>query len=294
MMDQAQKLRQIVGNLREQRLLKEKVNSRIITITSGKGGVGKTNFTVNFAIALAELGYRVLIIDADFGLANIDVVLGIIPQYDLSHVINAQKELNDIITEGPCGIKFISGGSGIHELVCLDSCHLEHFIASMSKLDSIVDIILIDTGAGLTDSVLRMVLAASETILITTSEPTAVTDVYALIKMIAAIDKDIRLKLVVNKTDNMQEAKDTYDKLNTVVRRFLGMELEGLGYLLYDHVVPKSVKLQNPFILTYPNSVAAKQIRRIANSYITKQDPISRNSQGMLTFIRKLRSFLRN
>ncbi|NLX70518.1 MAG: MinD/ParA family protein, partial [Clostridiales bacterium] len=172
-MDQAEKLRQIVQELKLKKTSMEPKEARIIAVTSGKGGVGKTNFTLNCGIALKKIGYRVLIIDADFGLANIDVMLGITPKYNLFHVIDGKRKIQDVITEGPCGIKFISGGSGIWELINLSSHKLEEFMVMLEGLDNIADIILIDTGAGVSERILKMVLAANEVIIITTPEPTA-------------------------------------------------------------------------------------------------------------------------
>jgi len=273
MTDQAEKLRQIVKSLKEQRLSAENaVAPRIVTVTSGKGGVGKTNFTINFAIALSELGQRVIIIDADFGLANVDVMLGIVPRYDLSYVIRQEKTIEQVTSDGPGGIKFLSGGAGLWELVNINPEKLESLIQSLDILEKSYDIILIDTGAGISDKVIRMVLAANETILITTPEPTSITDAYVLAKMSLAINKATRFRLIINKAESRQEAELMLSKFTGVVRKFLNTEIEAMGYILYDASVGRSIKEQMPYVLGYPKSLAARQIKDIARLFIKVEE----------------------
>jgi len=273
MKDQAEKLRQIVKSIKEQ---KASINSspvpRIVTVTSGKGGVGKTNFTVNFAISLCELGQRVVIIDADFGLANVDVMLGVSPKYDLSYVVRQEKTIDDVTSVGPGGIKFISGGAGLMDLVNISSEKLESFIKNLETLEKTNDVILIDTGAGISDKVIRMILAANETILITTPEPTSITDAYVLAKMCLATNGAIRFKLLINKAETHKEAELMLTKFNNVVRKFLNTEIENMGYILYDISVVKSIKEQLPYVLGYPKSLASRQIKEIAKSFLIVDD----------------------
>ncbi|MGI6188183.1 MAG: MinD/ParA family protein [Clostridiales bacterium] len=293
-MDQAEKLRQIVQDLKQKRNARETRKARIITVTSGKGGVGKTSFSINCGIALNNMGYRVLIIDADFGLANIDVMLGIIPEYSLFHVIDGKKSIEDVITDGPCGIKFISGGSGIWELINLSSHELETIIRQFEGLDNIADIILIDTGAGVSEKILRMVLASNEVIIVTTPEPTAITDAYALVKSSLAMNRNVAFRLVVNRAENRQEAKIIMDNFVRVSAKFLNTKIDPLGYILYDDLIVKSTKQQKPFIIEHPKSHAAKQLNDIA--YVLTSTSFESNSSkhsGIKGYIFHMMNFLR-
>ncbi len=281
MIDQAEKLRDIVNNKKRESndSSSQKVNhlfpaanavghAKVITITSGKGGVGKTSVTVNLAIALSQRGYRVVIIDADLGLSNIDVVFGIVPKYSLLDLVNCNKGILDILCEGPNNIKFISGGSGVQELINLDKNSLENFIANMSLLDHIADYILVDTGAGLSDTVMDFVISAEEVILVVTPEPTSITDAYAVVKTVARIKKDCNINVLINRADSEIEAKNVYNNFSTVAERFLSMKLNAIGYLPYDHSFTKSVKMQKPYILNYPKSNTSKMISDIAEVFI--------------------------
>lgn len=302
MNDQADRLRQIIENLKARQyggntltIDLPKKNAKIITVTSGKGGVGKTNVTVNLAIALSELGYRVVIMDADFGFANIDILFGIIPEYTLLDVIYNRKGIMEILSKGPQNIQFISGGSGVEELVKLDREKIEKFIQNMVVLDSIADIILVDTGAGLSDSVMSFVLAADEVIVVTTPEPTAITDAYALIKMISHRDKGKLIKVVVNRAEDELEAEEILEKLFVVANKFLKMNLEKLGFILKDESVVKAVKIQQPFTISYPKSSASRQIREITRKLVNVENTVSNtNSGGIKAFVSRLVKFMSN
>ncbi|MGE5613901.1 MAG: P-loop NTPase, partial [Bacillota bacterium] len=206
MMDQADKLRQAIDNLKKKQSVRQEVllvppkkrTARVITVTSGKGGVGKSNITINLAIALSEQGYRIVILDADFGLANIDVLFGIAPRYTMLDVIKNQKSILEILADGPKNTRFISGGSGVEDLVKLEKQQIMRFIDNMSFLDKIADIIIVDTGAGLSENVMSFVTAADDVVLVTSPEPTSITDAYALIKMLSGIDKNKKVRVVVN------------------------------------------------------------------------------------------------
>ena len=178
-MDQADKLREKVEMLKEQ-----VPSARVIAVTSGKGGVGKTSISVNLALQFQQQGKRVVILDADFGLANVEIMLGIRPQYNLADLIFNDKSIEEIITEGPNGVGFISGGSGVQDLVNLDKEKLKKLIAKLVKLDSLYDVIIIDTGAGIADSVIEFVLSSPEVLLVVTPEPTSITDAYSLLKAV--------------------------------------------------------------------------------------------------------------
>lgn len=302
MMDQAEKLRQVIDNLRIQQMTSQmpfpipKVNrtARVITVTSGKGGVGKTNITINLAIALSEQGYRVIIMDADFGLANIDVLFGIIPKFTLLDVIKNRKSILEILSEGPKSIKFISGGSGVEELVRLDRKQVLKFVENMALLDKLADIIIVDTGAGLSENVMSFVMAADEVLLVTTPEPTSITDAYALVKMVSNRDKTKKIKVIVNRAENGNEANDILNKLTLVSDKFLGIALGTAGYILHDEAVVKAVKQQQPFMIGFPKSQAARNIREISAKLEEnrKEEDILQNA-GIRGFLNKLVGFMR-
>jgi flagellar biosynthesis protein FlhG len=288
MNDQADRLRQIIENLKQRQLTDKEYTSenavkrsaKVITVTSGKGGVGKTSISINLAIALAELGCRVVLIDADFGLANIDVLMGITPKYTLADVINNKKNILEVLEDGPKNIKFISGGTGVEELVRLDKKQLDKFIENISFLDRIFDIILIDTGAGLADSVMSCVMAADEILLVTTPEPTSITDAYALVKMVSNRDGNKVIKVIVNRADSITEANDILNKLTLVAEKFLRIKLNPLGYILQDDTVVKAVKIQQPFFICFPKSHAAKYIREISIKLVEEKREESSLKEG--------------
>ena len=289
-MDQAQRLREIIYSSKLQRsATKEPApairDARIITVSSGKGGVGKTNFTVNLAIALSRLGKNVSIIDADLGLANIDVVLGLVPKFTLSHVIRNEKEIKDIILDGPHGIRVISGGSGVMDLVNLDSEEIARLIESLEFLNDDSDYILIDTGAGLSRSVISFIEAASDVVMVITPDPTSITDAYAVIKNIASEDKNI--KVVVNRVDSNKEGQNVFFKLNSAAKKFLNVELDNLGYIYEDNNVKKAVRSQRPFLLEHPNCLASRGVELIAYN-IENNKTFAGTSTGFTRFIEKL------
>jgi len=274
--------------------LPPKRNARVITVTSGKGGVGKTNITINLAIALSELGRRVVILDADFGLANIDVLFGIVPQYTLLDVITNKRNILEVLTDGPKNTKFISGGSGVEELIKLERQHIFRFVENMALLDKLADVIIVDTGAGLSENVMSFVMAADEVLLVTTPEPTSITDAYALIKMVSNRDKTKKIKVVVNRSDNSSEANDVISKLVLVADKFLGLALEPAGYILHDDAVIKAVKQQQPFLLMYPKSQAARNIRELSLALTNSErsEDVQQN-HGIRGFLNRLVGLMR-
>lgn len=283
MTDQALRLRELInGNVHDKMRVGD---ARIIAVSSGKGGVGKTNLTVNLAIALSKKGKKVTILDADLGLANIDILLGLIPRYTLTHVIKMEKQLSDIMIDGPNGISIVSGGSGVMDLVDLNEAELHRLIDSMEQLNNNSDYILIDTGAGLNQSVLSFIQAAQELVVVVTSDPTSITDAYALIKNISELD--VSVKVVVNRVESNKEGHEVFNKLNTAAEKFLDLELKSIGYIYEDQNVKKSVKRQIPFILEFPNSLASRGVELVA-------DNLERNSYnnqqvgGFSRFIKKI------
>ncbi len=257
-MDQATHLRNIIKKH------EQKYASRVITVTSGKGGVGKSNVCVNLAIQFKKLGKRVIIFDADFGLANIEVIFGIVPKYNLFDMIYNNKEITDIITEGPLGIEFISGGSGVMELLKLDRYQINYMLDKLHDLDRIADIIIIDTGAGISDSVLNFVMSSSELLLITTPEPTAITDAYAVLKAVKNRDLEVsKINVLVNQVEYTGEGDDIFEKLQKVTDKYLSMELNHIGSLPADKHLVKAVVEQKPVGLLYPSCKITKAFERL-------------------------------
>ncbi len=294
MRDQADKLREIINSIKKDPEFMSlggkggNNSSRVITVTSGKGGVGKTNITVNLGISFAKMGYRVVIIDADLGLANVDVVMGKMSKYNLSDVINSNRDIVEILEEGPEGVKFVSGGSGVSQLLKLSSSQMVDLMMKLGALDEVADIILIDTGAGLSDTVLSFVHAAKEVLLVTTPEPTSITDAYALIKTITSRDKNKVIKVIVNRAENPSEAFNILDKLNIVCEKFLGIKLQKLGFVLNDTAVIKAVKSQQPFVISYGKSEAAKNVSEIAEALIRNAETNGNTVSGIRMFFNKL------
>ncbi len=279
-MDQAEQLRKLVKQNSRPRNI-----ARVITVTSGKGGVGKSSLSVNLAIQMSRLGKRVVIFDADFGLANIEVMLGIRPQYNLADLMFRGKTLKDIITEGPENIGFISGGSGIQELIRLSRDQIIYLTQKLFQLDELADIIIIDTGAGIADSVMEFVAASSEVLLVATPEPTSITDAYALLKTLNRKSEfsieNTRISLVSNRTQIPEEGKELYDKLSIVVDKFLHIPLEYLGDIPQDANVSKAVINQKPVTLLYPGSAASKAITEIAESLCETDETTVQTKKGI-------------
>ena len=242
--------------------------AKVVSITSGKGGVGKSFFTVNLALALHQQGLRVLIIDTDFGLANIDVMLGMPARYNLSHLLKCEHTMQEIVQEWHDGIQFISGGSGIGELLNMNEEQLTTVIDNFSLLSDPIDIILCDTGAGVNEMVLRIAAASTETIVVTTPEPTAILDAYALLKTLSQNDDTYNVRLVMNKAVSQKEAENAINSFLHITKKYLGKQLEPLGSILYDNYVATSIKQQIPLLVSQPKSVTAKNIIAIAETLI--------------------------
>lgn len=262
-MDQAEQLRNIIKKQNKKQHL-----ARVMTVTSGKGGVGKSNVAVNLAIQFSRLDKRVIILDADFGLANVEVMLGIRPQYSLADMMFRGKELRDIISPGPEQIGFISGGSGLRELTNLDRDQIQGLVNMMYELDNLADVVIIDTGAGISNTVIDLVLASSEVLLVATPEPTSITDAYALLKTLCRHEEFyqsmVRIHMIANRTRGYREGKELYDKLGSVVEKFLQLKMNYLGYIPYDDKLPKSVMRQKPVTIAYPDAVSSRAVLDLA------------------------------
>lgn len=290
MNDQAQQLRE---KLLQQQFVPASQNSRktkVIAVASGKGGVGKSNFSLNFALGLLQEGQRVVVMDVDVGFGNIDVLLGISSQKNIVDLIDKGLSIWDIIEKGPNGLQFIAGGSGLSQIFQLDEHKLNYFFEQLAQLQGYADVIILDIGAGMSENSLRFLLAADEIFVVTTSEPTALTDAYALIKMTHNRKSDVRFQVVVNRVASAKEGKFVADKLSLVSRQFLNLEVGSLGFVYEDSHVSKAVKKQQPFCLLYPSSKAAHSIRDLVLSYL-HQGGKQPKETGMKGFISRLRSF---
>lgn len=290
-MDQADKLRQKVEELKE-----KAPSARVIAVTSGKGGVGKTSVSVNLALRFREQGKKVVILDADFGLANVEIMLGIRPQNNLADVIFNNRSIEDVITKGPLDIGFISGGSGVQDLVNLDKIRLQKLIAQLVKLDSLYDVVIIDTGAGIADSVIEFVLSSPEVLLVITPEPTSITDAYSLLKAVnrkKEFDRSGKsIKVITNRVECYEEGREIYDKVSIVVSKFLNIKLEYLGYIPYDRTMANAVLEQRPVIIGDPDSVSALRIKAICNRLLElPEEELKKNgiAKVLLDFIKNKR-----
>jgi len=282
MKDQAQGLRNLVkkANVGENNFVYQGPLSKVVTITSGKGGVGKTNLTVNLAIALKKIGKRVLIIDADLGLSNVEVLLGTSPKYNVKDVLEGKKDIFSIVEEGPMGVNFISGGSGIVDLANLDEEKLMRLIECAQLINSSFDIVLIDTGAGISRNVMEFVMISDEVIVITTPEPTSITDAYAIIKAIITRNFDHKINLLINKVNGTKEAEEIFFRLNGVIKRFLQREVEYIGYIEENSIVSKSVIKQVPFMISYENSSISRQVENVAKKLVMSSEIVGEKNRG--------------
>ncbi len=257
---------------------------RIIAVSSGKGGVGKTNFVANMALHFAGLNKKVLIMDADLGLSNIDVLLGITPHYNLKHVLNGSKSMKEIIADGPMGIKIIPASSGVRELTRLTDMQRLKLLSELEHFDIPVDVVIIDTGAGISDNVLFFCSSAQETIVVVTPEPTSIADAYALIKVLSRDFGEKCFRILVNTARSEKEAFDTFRKLALVTDRFLSLSIDYLGYLPFEPSVKDAIIAQKGYIAMYPNSSFARKLAAVANKVL--EDPVG-NVKGNIQFFLK-------
>jgi flagellar biosynthesis protein FlhG len=264
--------------------------SRVIAVSSGKGGVGKTNVAVNLGLALARRGLRVALLDADLGTANVDIVLGLRPRYHLHHVVTGQRSMAEIVMEGPFGLRVVPGASGLPELVDLPEAQRQALLRSLLVLDGAVDLLLIDTNAGVGHNVIQFILAARELLLITTPEPTAITDAYALLKMLSNYDTRITARLVVNCVRSPSEGEFTARRLVSAARQFLGAELQVAGQLPFDRSVVQAVQMQSPLMQSHPRCPAALAIDRLAE-HLWTEAPYQPPTSAVARFLNQVLSF---
>ncbi|ADY54975.1 hypothetical protein Sgly_0612 [Syntrophobotulus glycolicus DSM 8271] len=275
MNDQASTLRSMVS----QRDAGTHNNMRVIAVGSGKGGVGKTSFVVNLAIALSELNYRVIVLDGDLGLANVDVVFGMTAKYSIRHLLSGEKRIEDILCPVKRGIKVLPGASGMFELANLDRGQLKNVLVNLGRLEKMADVLLIDTGAGLGHTVLNFLCASDEVIVITTPEPPAMADAYGLLKSLKGQQEQLNLKIVINRIHHESEAEICFEKLEHAAKKFLGLRVNLLGWIYDDPLMGKSIMEQYPLGLANPESLAYKYIQWIAGN-VTGMDQRPPSSSG--------------
>jgi len=259
--------------------------TRVIAITSGKGGVGKTAVVANIAIALAKQGKKILVIDADLGLANIDVVLGLSPEYNLNHFFKGERSLEEIMVEGPCGIKVLPAGSGVQQYTRLDGQLKMRFIEAIDNLHENFDLVLIDTEAGISDNVTYFTVAAQDILVVTTPEPTAITDAYALMKLLSSQYHQKDFLLCVNSVRNGSEGLDVFEKLTMVSGRYLDICIDYLGAVPFDRKMHEAVRAQQVIQDLYPDHRVSRAFCSLADSLI--ETPINDHPKGTLQFFFK-------
>jgi flagellar biosynthesis protein FlhG len=257
-------------------------------VTSGKGGVGKSNTAINLAIHFRKMGQRVIILDADFGLANIEIMFGTVPKHNLSDLIYKGKNIKDVITWGPMDVGFISGGSGIAGMSNLSRDYLVYIIQNLAELDAIADVIIIDTGAGISDAVLEFLVASGEIILVTTPEPTSITDSYSLLKALnnhpRFSSEGSRIKVIANRVSKEEEGTSLYRKLNAVVSRYLKLPLQYIGSIPQDTQLSDAVMQQMPVSMQRPNAKSSKAYEQIAFGLMDKELNKTLPKRGMAAF----------
>ncbi|MES9904082.1 MAG: MinD/ParA family protein [Sedimenticola sp.] len=255
---------------------------RVMAVTGGKGGVGKTNVAVNLSVAFAELGKRVMLLDADLGLANIDVMLGLHPEHDLSHVLSGERNLEEVVIDGPLGIKVVPGASGVQQMAELSEAEHAGLISAFSDIGQDLDILIVDTAAGISDTVISFSRAVQELIVVVCDEPASITDAYAMIKLLNREYGVERFRILANMTRTPQEGRKLYNKICRVTDRYLEVMLSYMGSVPYDESLLKALRAQKPVILAYPRSRIAQSFKDLAK----KADnwPVPGGVNGRLQF----------
>ncbi|HUT60470.1 MAG TPA: MinD/ParA family protein [Phycisphaerae bacterium] len=254
--DQASKLRQLMQRMRQ---------TRTIALASGKGGVGKSNIALNLSILLSAAGNRVALVDADLGLANLDVLLNVDVHANLSHVISGSRSLTEIVVDLPCGVQFVPGASGIAHLANLSEFQRGQLLGELAALEAENDIIVVDCGAGIGRDVVQLTASADNAMIVTAPEPTAITDAYAVIKVLKRQGYEGKVSLLVNLACDRQEARDTYQRVAGVARQFLAYRVFDAGHVLADPRVSEAVRRREPFVLAYPKCPASRCLAALAN-----------------------------
>lgn len=274
-MDQATSLRELAGNVLCEERQARSTGAQVIAVTSGKGGVGKTNVVANLALALARTGKRVMVLDADLGLANLDVLLGLVPTHTLEHVLAGDKHLDEIVLTGPGGIQILPASSGIQELTALTSDQQRLVLDEFDRLAQDVDVLLIDTGAGISSNVLFFAVAAQEIMVVASPEPTSITDAYALMKVLSNRFSEKRFRLLVNMVRRREEGQEVYRKIGLVADRFLNISIDYVGAIPADDYVPMAVRQQRAVLDLFPQAPASKEFQRLAGAVTQWRAPES-------------------
>ena len=276
--DQADSLRALLGSRRQ-----TDPKLRVIAVTSGKGGVGKSTVTANLAVLHAQAGRRVLIIDADLGLANIEILFGVTPRYNISHILDETVPIDEVLARGPHGIRILSSGSGIQALTRLTEMQRHQLLRSLDPLENWFDVVLIDSGAGIGDNVLFFVGAAHEIVLVVTPEPTSITDAYATMKVLCQQSGVKSFQVLVNSAQSDNEARDIFQRLTRVSSKFLKAKVNYAGYVPRDPNAHKAIMAQRPLVELYPASAASLALAAFANSLLNV--PNSSELDGGLKFL---------
>lgn len=271
MRDQADRLRELARGTNQ-----SEKTTKVITVTSGKGGVGKSNFVVNLAIMLQKMGKKVLIFDADIGMANDEILMGFVPKYNILDCINRNLDIEDIIITGPEGVKLISGGTGLNKIKELQDEERRILLSKLEKLED-YDYIIMDTGAGVNETVINFIAFSDEFILLTTPEPTSIMDGYSLLKTVSYFDVKKMVSIVVNRVYNEKEGEKTFLKLKNASTKFLSIKCNFVGCIEEDKKLSEAVRNQVPLVMSFPSSKAAKNISAIAriienNSIVNKEN----------------------
>jgi flagellar biosynthesis protein FlhG len=267
--DQAQKLRELARQKRPAEakpMALPEGGGRVLAITSGKGGVGKTNVVANLGSALAGRGHKVLALDADFGLANLDILLNLNPEKNLAHVLRGEATTEEVVVEALPGFSVLPGASGIQSLADMDALDREKVMKGLTPLVNGYDYVLIDTAAGIGNNVVELCIAAGEVVLVTNPQPTSLTDAYGLTKVILGRSPDIAVRTIVNLVSGPEEGRKVWAKLNDVVKEFLDREIEYLGHISRDDCVNRATSRQQPFVSAYPRSKATACVEKLADS----------------------------
>lgn len=252
---------------------------RAIAVTGGKGGVGKTNVSVNLGVAAAEMGHKVMLLDADLGLANIDVVLGLHPQYDLSNVMSGERTLAEILIDGPAGLRVVPGASGVQSLAELTEAEHTGLIRAFSEVAHDTELLIIDTAAGISDTVLSFSRASHEILVVVCDEPASITDAYALIKLLNRDYGHQRFRILANMVRSAREGRELYNKMCRATDRYLDVTLNFVGAIPFDESLRKAVKSQRPVVQAYPRSRVAQTFRNLAKKVETWPRPVGANGQ---------------
>ncbi len=287
MADQAERLRAIVQGQRDMGSSRPKGASRTIVVASGKGGVGKTNLVINMALTMGQLGRKTMILDADLGMANVDILLDLKPVYTLIDVMSGKKELQEVILRGPYNLEVLPGGSCIPEIINMDTRQREQLISRLSYLENEVDILFIDCSAGISRNVLSFIAAADDLVLITTPEPTAITDVYSVIKIVDKYCMHASVGLIVNMVGSMREGEQIFDRIARVCHNFLNLKLTHVVSVDFDQHVQKAVINCSPYVLQYPRSRAAQATQQIAR-HLLGVDTAKLSGRKENGFVRRL------